>query len=61
MAVTYELAKHRPDEIYLSTVVQLELYYGAYKSSRKEQNLAKLERFFLRFYLLTKILQKLLE
>jgi tRNA(fMet)-specific endonuclease VapC len=44
LAVTHELAKHQPDEIYLSTVVQLELYYGAYKSSRKEQNLAKLER-----------------
>jgi tRNA(fMet)-specific endonuclease VapC len=33
-------------------VVQLELYYGAYKSSRKEQNLAKLERFCNQFRIL---------
>lgn len=33
-------------------MVQLELYYGAYKSSKKEQNLAKLERFFNQFKIL---------
>lgn len=52
LAVTHELAKHQPDEIYLSTVVQLELYYEADKSSRKEQNLAKLERFCNQFRIL---------
>lgn len=52
VAVTRNLAKHQPDEIYLSTVVQSELYYGAYKSSRKEQNLVKLERFCSQFIVL---------
>jgi tRNA(fMet)-specific endonuclease VapC len=33
-------------------VVQLELYYGAYKSSKKEQNLAKLGRFCNQFRIL---------
>ena len=52
LAVTDELARHEPEEILLSTVVQLELYYGAYKSSKKEQNLVKVERFFSQFLIL---------
>jgi len=36
LAVTHELAKHQPDEIYLSTVVQLELYYGRNVESRNK-------------------------
>lgn len=39
-------------DIYLCTVVQLELYYGAYKSSQQETNLAKLSRLFNQFLIL---------
>lgn len=39
-------------DIYLCTVVQLELYYGAYKSSQQEANLAKLARLFNQFSIL---------
>lgn len=39
-------------DIYLCTVVQLELYYGAYKSSQQETNLAKLARLFNQFLIL---------
>jgi len=49
IAVVNKLKNHQPEEIYLSTIVQFELYYGAYKSSRLEQNLARLERFFSQF------------
>ncbi len=52
IAVVNELKKHQPEEIYLSTIVQFELYYGAYKSSRIDQNLAKLERFLSQFTIL---------
>lgn len=48
-AIVNELKRHEPEEIYLSTIVHLELYYGAYKSQRKEQNLAKLQRFISQF------------
>lgn len=40
-------------DIYLCTVVQLELYYGAYKSSQQETNLAKLARLFNQFLILS--------
>lgn len=36
-------------EVALCDVVKLELYYGAYKSSRSEQNLTKLATFFSEF------------
>jgi tRNA(fMet)-specific endonuclease VapC len=38
-----------PSEILLCDVVKFELYYGAYRSSRQQQNLARLERFFGEF------------
>lgn len=47
--VTQRLATHNPEEIYLCTVVQLELYYGFYKSTQRVQNLVRLERFFNQF------------
>lgn len=43
------LAQQEPKDISLCTVVHFELYYGAYCSSRREQNLAKLERLFNQF------------
>lgn len=53
LAITKKLAQHQPEEIYLATVVEFELYYGAYRSSKKEQNLAKLKRFFSQFMILS--------
>ncbi len=38
-----------PTDILLCDVVKFELYYGAYRSSRQQQNLARLERFFDEF------------
>lgn len=40
------LSRRSPSEIRLCDVVKFELYYGAYRSSRQQQNLALLERFF---------------
>ncbi len=39
----------RPGDVFLCQIVKAELYYGAYKSSRREQNLALLHRFFAQF------------
>lgn len=39
----------RPEEIALCSVVKAELYYGAAKSSRPEQNAANVQRFASRF------------
>lgn len=50
--VSNKLKTLQPEEIYLSTIVQFELYYGAYKSSKSEQNLAKLELFCYQFTIL---------
>jgi tRNA(fMet)-specific endonuclease VapC len=47
--VVKRLVKEDPKNINLCTVVEFELYYGAYRSNRKEQNLAKLELFFTQF------------
>ncbi|NES99189.1 MAG: type II toxin-antitoxin system VapC family toxin [Sphaerospermopsis sp. SIO1G2] len=52
LAVTNRLASYQPADIFVSTVTQLELYYGAYRSIQKEQNLAILERFFSQFQIL---------
>ncbi len=38
-----------PDDIYLCDIVKFELYYGAYNSSRPQDNLATLRRFFTEF------------
>jgi tRNA(fMet)-specific endonuclease VapC len=43
------LAAQQPENIYLCTVVQMELVYGAYRSANPERNLAILERFFRQF------------
>ncbi|MBW4617652.1 MAG: type II toxin-antitoxin system VapC family toxin [Desmonostoc vinosum HA7617-LM4] len=50
--VTNRLAQQQPKDIYLCTVVQMELYYGAYRSTQTERNLAILERFFSQFAVL---------
>ena len=44
-----KLAELTPDDIRLCSVVKSELYYGAYKSTRRERNLANLNRFFSQF------------
>jgi tRNA(fMet)-specific endonuclease VapC len=51
-AVSERLADKEPEDIYLSTVTQMELYYGAYRSAQVERNLAVLERFFSQFAVL---------
>ncbi len=51
-AVTARLAVEQPENIYLCTVVQMELVYGAYRSANLERNLALLERFFSQFSIL---------
>ncbi len=51
-SVTTRLAQQQPKDIYLCTVVQMELYYGAYHSNQSERNLALLERFFNQFAVL---------
>ena len=48
-AVTARLAAQQPEDIYICTVTQMELYYGAYRSAQQERNLALLERFFSQF------------
>jgi tRNA(fMet)-specific endonuclease VapC len=47
--VARRLMAARPDEVFLCQIVKAELYYGAYKSSRREQNLALLQHFFGQF------------
>jgi len=51
-ALNERLRQEEPEDIYLCTVVQMELYYGAYRSLRGEQNLALLEPFFQQFTVL---------
>lgn len=48
-AVTTRLASQQPEDILISTITQLELYYGAYRSVQLERNLAILQRFFSQF------------
>jgi tRNA(fMet)-specific endonuclease VapC len=48
-SVPRRLAMLQPEEIRLCSVVKAELYYGAYRSSRREQNLATLGRLFNQF------------
>ncbi|ELR96868.1 type II toxin-antitoxin system VapC family toxin [Gloeocapsa sp. PCC 73106] len=47
--IVKRLASYSPDLIYISTVTIFELYYGAYRSQRKEQNLINLQRFINEF------------
>ncbi|WP_242541269.1 type II toxin-antitoxin system VapC family toxin [Phormidium pseudopriestleyi] len=48
-AVASRLAQQQAEDIYLCTVVQMELYYGAYRSAKIQENVALLERFFSQF------------
>jgi len=48
-AVTNRLASQQPEDILISTITQLELYYGAYRSAQQERNLQILQRFFSQF------------
>ena len=47
--VQRRLATARREEIVICQIVKAELYYGAYKSSRRAENLALLVRFFSQF------------
>jgi tRNA(fMet)-specific endonuclease VapC len=49
LAVTSRLASQQPEDILISTITQLELYYGAYRSAQQERNLEILQRFFSQF------------
>ena len=40
---------HSPGDIFLCDVVKAELYYGAFRSARRDDNLALLERLFPTF------------
>jgi tRNA(fMet)-specific endonuclease VapC len=51
-SVKARLVAEQPTNVYLCTVVQLELIYGAYHSARTQDNLALLERFFSQFTIL---------
>jgi tRNA(fMet)-specific endonuclease VapC len=42
-------SRHRPDEILFCSVVKAELLWGAYRSSRKEKNIALLQKIFSQF------------
>ncbi|MGI2906820.1 PIN domain-containing protein [Tolypothrix sp. VBCCA 56010] len=48
-AVTTRLASQQPENILISTITQLELYYGAYRSAQQKINLEILQRFFTQF------------
>lgn len=48
-AVTTRLASQQPEDILISTITKLELYYGAYRSAQQERNLEILQRFFSQF------------
>ena len=37
------LRRHRPEEFVISSIVAHELYYGAYKSARSKESLARVE------------------
>jgi len=47
--VACRIQRTEPADIRLCSVVKAELYYGAYKSARREANLALLARLFDRF------------
>ncbi len=49
LAVKNRLAAQQPEDILVSTITQLELYYGAYRSAQQERNLEILQRFFSQF------------
>jgi tRNA(fMet)-specific endonuclease VapC len=47
--VTAQLASRTPQTLFVSTITQLELYYGAYRSAQQSRNLHVLEQFFSQF------------
>lgn len=49
LRVSQRLAELRPSQVYLCSIVHQELFYGAYRSARMEQNLIKLTKFISRF------------
>ncbi len=51
-SVVKKLAEQEPKNINLCTVVEYELFYGAYRSQRKEENIKKVERFCTQFEVL---------
>ena len=51
-SVVKKLAEQEPNNINLCTVVEYELFYGAYRSGRKEENIKKVERFCSQFKVL---------
>lgn len=51
-AMAQKIATTPTEHICLCSPVQMELYYGAYRSSQSERNLAKLARFFAQFRVL---------
>lgn len=51
--VTQRLAQFKPKQIHLCTIVQQELYFGVYYSTKVEQNLAKLLKFIAPFKVLS--------
>jgi tRNA(fMet)-specific endonuclease VapC len=48
-AVKSRLAAQQASDILVSTITQLELYYGAYRSAQIDRNLEILQRFFIQF------------
>jgi len=48
-ALTRKLSSVRRESVALCSIAKAELYYGAYRSARREQNLALLRRFFQEF------------
>lgn len=48
-AVPAHLAALKPEEVAICQIVKAELYYGAYKSARRDANLALLAKFFSQF------------
>ena len=51
--VVNKLKSQKPNDIVLCDIVKLELYYGAYKSARKDKNLQVLNEFFQEFHSLS--------
>ena len=48
-AVPSRLAAVNREEVVICQIVKAELYYGAYKSARRDENLALLAKFFSQF------------
>lgn len=51
-SVVRKLAEQEPKNINLCTVIEFELFYGSYRSQKREENIKKLEQFFSQFKVL---------